>query len=563
MITLHSYVLRELLKAFALTFLALMTMFTMGGGLFNVMSFEGVTTADVVRFLPLMIPIAATLTAPLAALFAATIVYGRLAADNELTAARAAGINIHAFVLPSFLLAVITALATFYLANFVIPGFFGKLEEFARNNVRDIVLQRLQQRGYFHRRLKDRNEDWYLTAERASVITNEAAGRKGFPTDLDYSYMLIERPTALQVTKERVTRFMTAEYGFCQFDRSESPVRLLFIAVNAIAYEVGKQAVRFKQQRFGPIPLPTEMPERPEWASLDKLLVWTKEPWRHDGKVGSAIDAYLLETARRLFYRDCVEQLEGHAGSLVLFDVAGSRYSLTAASAISRPPPNRGRPRLRDVEIVIHKEGQTRPLRYLSPWVEIIATALPDETKKIQALVTLHLRGTPETSVLEFNPRADDYERARPKDDVMLDGLLLPEAVRQTMAGIDRAAVLDSNKPLPLGNMLEDARTGLRSGAAEFRREVMSLIQFRLASSAAILVTVVMGAILGIMFRGAHILAAFGLSFIPVFAVALVIIRGRQVYERESEPIGLVVIWGGLLLVALLDGLLLRLGVRR
>jgi len=46
---------------------------------------------------------------PIAALFATTMVYGRLAADNELQACRAAGINIHCLFLSTVLLSVFVA----------------------------------------------------------------------------------------------------------------------------------------------------------------------------------------------------------------------------------------------------------------------------------------------------------------------------------------------------------------------------------------------------------------------------------------------------------------------
>ena len=46
MITLHAYVLRELLKTFGLAILALTALFTMGGGLYNVVRSPGVTAAS-------------------------------------------------------------------------------------------------------------------------------------------------------------------------------------------------------------------------------------------------------------------------------------------------------------------------------------------------------------------------------------------------------------------------------------------------------------------------------------------------------------------------------------
>ena len=103
----NGYILRELLKTFALTLLTLTAVFTMGGGMYNIVKFEGVTAADLLFALPLLIPVVVTITMPVAALFAATMAYGRFAADNEFLACRAAGINIHRLFLSALLLSVV------------------------------------------------------------------------------------------------------------------------------------------------------------------------------------------------------------------------------------------------------------------------------------------------------------------------------------------------------------------------------------------------------------------------------------------------------------------------
>jgi hypothetical protein len=82
------------------------------------------------------------------------------------------------------------------------------------------------------------------------------------------------------------------------------------------------------------------------------------------------------------------------------------------------------------------------------------------------------------------------------------------------------------------------------------------------ASSA--LVTILMGAALGVIFRGARALAAFGLACIPFATVAVLISMGKQMTESEtSHALGPFLIWGGLALVAVADVVILRFGVRR
>jgi lipopolysaccharide export LptBFGC system permease protein LptF len=111
---------------------------------------------------------------------------------------------------------------------------------------------------------------------------------------------------------------------------------------------------------------------------------------------------------------------------------------------------------------------------------------------------------------------------------------------------------------------LSDKRIGLQKAGAKQRRKVSSLIHFRLGFTSSVLVTVLMAAALGVIFRGARALAAFGLACVPFGSVAILMVMARQLGEKEgTEMLGPILTWGGLACVAAADMLILRLGVRR
>jgi lipopolysaccharide export LptBFGC system permease protein LptF len=123
---------------------------------------------------------------------------------------------------------------------------------------------------------------------------------------------------------------------------------------------------------------------------------------------------------------------------------------------------------------------------------------------------------------------------------------------------IDPAAELPTNEDLAL------KRTELQDFAREQQRKITGLIHFRLGFASSALVTILMGAALGVAFRGSRALAAFGLACIPFGAVVIIMVMGRQLTESEAtQTIGPFVIWAGLAFVALADIVILRLGVRR
>jgi len=121
-------------------------------------------------------------------------------------------------------------------------------------------------------------------------------------------------------------------------------------------------------------------------------------------------------------------------------------------------------------------------------------------------------------------------------------------------------AIPDQEKGDPIAERQAAASTTLGNVA----RKIVATIHERLAFSISVLVLVVLGAGLGIIFRGAHILTAFGISFVPSILVIVSIVMGRQLaVNAGTHGTGLLVLWAGIALVALLDVWMLARALRR
>src|SRR3979411_307550 len=90
--TLFWYIFRDLLRIFFMASGALAGIMSFGG-LLRPLTENGLDASQVAKMLTYFAPAMTTYSFPVAALFAATMVYGRLSADNELTACRASGIS--------------------------------------------------------------------------------------------------------------------------------------------------------------------------------------------------------------------------------------------------------------------------------------------------------------------------------------------------------------------------------------------------------------------------------------------------------------------------------------
>ncbi len=557
MLTLHAYILRELLKAFGLTIVALSALFTMAGGLYNALRFEGVTPGDLFTVLPMLIPIVVTFTMPVAALFAATITYGRLAADNEFVAARAAGVNIHRLFLAAGLLAVFVALFTGLSVNLVIPGFMKRIEYFARGNVRDMAYQRLLQRGYI-RYGKAGRDQYILTAQQVLPVDADELVAKGFERPGEHvSYFWVERPTFLMIDAQaQLKRFAVAEGGLCQFDTGGRQVRVTVYVKDARDYVLGQAGVgQVKLQKFGPYPAPIRFPVRPSMLDLATLVSWRDAPWlspelEHDiEKLTGKLRAYVLYVY--------AEHRLADGGTLTLRDADGIEVRVRAASCVA----DRKSLSLRDATVEQAVAGAARPTRYVAPQARLYA---PTDAETGQTTVAIELIRTDEHPVREYNARALHPDRPFPRDSVRLIGLLPPAKVMDEVSRFTPAQVVDPRVKLPGASLFAEERAKLVAEAGKLRRKVAGLIHFRLGFSLSALVTVIMGAALGVIFRGSRALAAFGLACIPFGIVTILMLMGRQLTEHPStETVGPYVIWAGLALVAIADVIVFRVGVRR
>ncbi len=147
--TLHWYILRELLRIFVLTSSVLTTILAFGGT-FRPLTKEGLTLVQLLRVLMDLMPAMLAYSIPLAALFAAVIVYWRLATDNELTGARASGVSYVALVMPAVVLGLAVGLVDMAFVGYVVPRFLQKTSQVIQTDVASMLLHNVDQRQPFN-----------------------------------------------------------------------------------------------------------------------------------------------------------------------------------------------------------------------------------------------------------------------------------------------------------------------------------------------------------------------------------------------------------------------------
>ncbi|HZE99973.1 MAG TPA: LptF/LptG family permease [Planctomycetota bacterium] len=118
---LERYILRELLGSFVFAFLTVLLVCLVGTMFQIFRSFPGLGFSILMQALPLAIGSMAGWVILVAAATASTLVYARLAAENEITAMGACGIHTGRILSPAILFGLLLVVATYPLNEYVVP----------------------------------------------------------------------------------------------------------------------------------------------------------------------------------------------------------------------------------------------------------------------------------------------------------------------------------------------------------------------------------------------------------------------------------------------------------
>lgn len=121
--TLSLYIFKEITVPFFLGFIVFTFVLLMGRfmNLADMVIAKGVPVADVARLLIYMLPSFSFITIPMALLLAMLLAFGRLSADNEITALKSGGISLYGVLPPVILFAFLAYTVTTIITVYALP----------------------------------------------------------------------------------------------------------------------------------------------------------------------------------------------------------------------------------------------------------------------------------------------------------------------------------------------------------------------------------------------------------------------------------------------------------
>jgi len=528
------YILREMLKAMALTSIGLTLVFTLGGGVANMVKGASIDSFELLQLLGFMLPVATTLTLPVAALLSTTNIYGRLAADNEFVACRAVGINIHRLLFSAVAVAVGVGTFTFYFSNYVIPGFVRQIESKARASVDQYVNRKLAMDKFI------RAPGYVFHADNVQHIRAKKPG--------DKDYLRIGGAAFIELEGGDAIRFGTAPQAIIEFDKSDRLPRVRAQLLDVSIFDrVRLRYARWDEQPFGPMDVDFPIQVKLKWLNLPDLYRYRDAPTELP-----EIGAELAQVRRQIRQRICYDEIIRAQEERRDWRLGNEKvtYTLKPADEFRRRGENR-QPELKGVTVI---EDTREGLRTLRAGIGLVETT-------IRYGVPVPLVGIilSDGVIIEKEGEPNDNKLRQALKYVPIPDRCIRIADRHTDELAEAPDV-----PLSLGPRIEEAQERFRRGLGHQVRVIVGIIHARAGFGASCVVLIILGAGLGIVFRGGQALVSFGLSCIPFALVIVTIIMGRQLAQNEgTETIGLVILWAGIGVVALADVLVLFKWLRR
>jgi lipopolysaccharide export system permease protein len=166
---LQRYVAGEVFRSFAMALLTITIVFV----LFVVMTEAtrmGLSPREIVNLVPFVVPGSMPYTVPVSMLFAVTVVYGRLAGDNEVIAVKTAGLSAWAVLWPSILIGLLLSATLAFAASGPIPMANEQAKKVIFKSFEDVFYKYLKRDREFNR------GDWPFVIKVKDVVDNVLYG---------------------------------------------------------------------------------------------------------------------------------------------------------------------------------------------------------------------------------------------------------------------------------------------------------------------------------------------------------------------------------------------------
>ena len=537
--TLHRYIFREIFKVFILSAVALTLILSLGSILRPVAEY-GAGPRQVVHLMGYFLPITLTFVLPMAALFATALVYGRFASDNELDACRASGISLLTLVYPGLALAIMVATANLILSFHVMPAFVKRAEKSLKADAKQILFRNVQRNGYYKLPPDGR---YLIYADRAEP-----------QNDMLWGVVVTE------VKGCGIKRIITAERASVHFNPHEK-----FNEVQITAYNTHQMGTADAGSFYA-----EQLPVSTEFGSLLSDDIKFKKIDEIKRIRADLMRFYPIAKLAHQTYAQFITEL------LAEFISAQTAVApRTGTAGLGTTNPARGFCRLHSGQKLVEFTAESCCLVdeqkiELSGDVMVIESDVDSGQPLLtlrSAKAWLHIEAEESSPMLTMyvdNPTWQQWDGLQGlAQRHIIRGLVLPAEVTDRFASedvlrnISPASITSALQKEP-GPVLKDLQSKLHRKIRKSLAEIKAEIHSRLVFGIGCVTLIMIGIGLGFVFKGGHLLSAFGASSVPAAVLIVCIMMGKNITKNLGAQAGsgVAMMWVGLAFLSLLAGLL-------
>ncbi len=467
---------------------------------------------------------------PFAAGFSATIVMHRMANDNEILAMSVAGIRYRRIFMPAACLGLLLTIIMFVLVNFVIPRFWGVLQEMVARDVTRIFTSTI-----------DNGEALAIDGTQLFaddiIIPDEAPG-----TGADERLVLLG-VAALESDGDGIVRSeFTARYATVDIYHRREDVLLKLALVDATIYRPEDGSMIFVPQAIPrAVSLRKDLTSGPKTRDLLELLEIRRNPNEYELVARAREDV-----RKRLQMFDLWTCLESEITdrNQILFDSTYKRERIELSGLEVRDGKLLGTPEMTLLQF--EDEEAIRRASAESATIEIDPVVL----------------GSPVTFTLAA--RSDDAVDLRGSGELetrwpaRIRSLTHPCNARQDRSGTSNEDLIresrtilaaEASYPEPLVRQFSRDLRMLELEVRNIGLEVIARIVHRSAQSMTGFLLLMLGAVLAVRYRSAMPLTVYLLAFLPSVIDLLMISGGEQMVKYGDPVPGTILAFSGNLLL--------------
>ncbi len=534
--TLFKYIFLDLLRIFLMTNGALSGIMSFAG-LLRPLTQNGLDAGQVGQLMTYFAPAMMAYSFPIAALFAATVTYGRMNGDSEILACRAGGISHVALALPALALGVVVMVISLLFLSFLVPSFTLKVEKVIFSNLSQLVANKIE------RNHQIRFGDTNVFAQRAEVIPPD-------PADPLVQRVVLEGPTIITYERpDKTTRLKIPDEIWMarkatlhiKTDANGDNAQMIATLDGGMKFPrktIGGWEGGVAQTQFGPMALPSLIKENTKFMDIRQLKKLDENKGLSK-KVNDIKKQFVREEQINRFL-DGVEQELKKPGKFYVFQAGRDVYYLSVAGGE-----------------LIEKRGLRLAAECRSPSERTLHISQErDGVPTMNANAgAVRIRVSPDLTGKNMNVTLELSNVAlhEPEGDVVRAGIsqgfnvVMPEDLKRlTQSTPQSYASADRDAPPPRKAMMRELIV--------LKNDIASEMHSRAAFAFSCLILSMIGCALGMMFKTGNFLSAFALSFGPAMLCITLVIAGQRTCQnvprnfldfQDPLKLGIALIWSG------------------